>query len=169
MNNTPMTDAERRRKANDKRVFLRAGVVRNAYASDHPMRQLIAKYESLTGRTKTDWMLDLLLVGSELDRLGLAEGLATMIRNGTVNAAGGVIVAAERLQQLHGGAVTARNVPQVAPPPVAPTTPRMETPAPVLKAVDTVAPEPVSTASPERGMVKEELTDMDMDMGFGDD
>ena len=99
----PMSDAERRRKSNAKRVFLRTGVVRDDYAADHPVKQMVAKYESLKGRTKSDWMLDLLLVGYELDQMGLAEGLATMIRNRTVDSAGGVLVAAERLHQLHSG------------------------------------------------------------------
>ncbi len=150
----PMSDAERRRKANAKRVFLRAGVLRDDYAPDHPVRQMLDQYESMKGRSKSDWLLDLLLVGYEFDRHGLSEGLATMVRNRTVDAAGGVILAADKLHKLHGGQpLTPVTVQEpVKTPTVAPA---VKQPVPVTEAVESVGDEETA------------LSQDDIDMGFG--
>ncbi len=97
-------EARKRKKQSDSnRTYMRVGVTRGLHSPEHPVSQLVAEYESIPNKQKSAWLMDLLLVGWEFHRYGMSEALAGMVRDRSIENAGGIMQVAEKLHALRGG------------------------------------------------------------------
>lgn len=152
-------DRKRKKKSDSNRTYMRVGVTRGLHSPEHPVSRLVAEYEKIPNKQKSTWLMDLLLVGWEFNRYGMSEALAGMVRDRSIDKAGGIMHVADKLYALRGG-----TPPEPEQAPV-----KEETPQDIQTVEDDdepVKPEPVQETPQAGSSPSLLLSDDDKEMGF---